>query len=269
MIGRTVLHYQIVETLGRGGMGVVYKARDTHLDRFVAIKVLPAEKVADPERKRRFVQEAKAASSLNHPNIVHIYDIAEADGIPFIAMEYVLGKTLGEITGRKGLRVAVALRYGVQIAEALDKAHSAGIIHRDLKPSNIMVTADGLVKVLDFGLAKLTEPSRGDAGETRTLKEEKPDTEEGTILGTVAYMSPEQAEGKEIDARSDIFSFGAVLYEMVTGKRAFHGDSKLSTLSAILKEDPKPVSSIVTDVPRDLEKIISQCVRKDPDRRFQ
>src|SRR6476619_5788716 len=162
--------------IGRGGMGVVYKARDSHLDRFVAIKVLPPEKVADPERKRRFVQEAKAASALNHPNIIHIYDIAEADGIPFIAMEYVAGKTLGEITGRKGLRVAVALRYGVQIAEALDKAHSAGIIHRDLKPSNIMVTADGLVKVLDFGLAKLTEPSRGDAGETRTLKEEKPDT---------------------------------------------------------------------------------------------
>jgi len=150
MIGRTILHYQIVETLGRGGMGVVYKARDTHLDRFVAIKVLPPEKVADPERKRRFVQEAKAASALNHPNIVHIYDIAEADEIQFIAMEYVPGKTLDQMIGRKGLRLNETLKYAVQIADALAKAHSAGIVHRDLKPSNIMVTSDGLVKVLDF-----------------------------------------------------------------------------------------------------------------------
>jgi eukaryotic-like serine/threonine-protein kinase len=264
--GRTLLHYNIVERLGEGGMGVVWKARDTHLDRFVAVKVLPAEKLTDDERRRRFTQEAKAASALNHPNIIHIYDIAEADGVPFIAMEYVAGKTLGEIIGRKGMRVPDALRCGVQIAEALDKAHSAGIIHRDLKPSNVMVTADGLVKVLDFGLAKLTEPARGDMGETRTLEEEKPDTEEGTIVGTVAYMSPEQAEGKEIDPRSDIFSFGAVLYEMVTGRRAFQGDSKLSTLSAILKEEPVPLEA---DVPRDLEKIIVRCLRKDPGRRYQ
>jgi serine/threonine protein kinase len=164
MIGRTIQHYHIVEALGRGGMGVVYKARDTHLDRFVAIKVLPPEKVADPERRRRFVQEAKAASALNHPNIVHIYDIAEADGIQFIAMEFVAGKTLGERIGRKRLRLNEALKYAVQIADALAKAHSAGIIHRDLKPSNIMVTADGLVKVLDFGLAKLTEHIIGEFG---------------------------------------------------------------------------------------------------------
>src|ERR1700682_3282725 len=149
MIGRTFQHYEIVETLGRGGMGVVYKARDTHLDRFVAIKVLPPEKVADPERKRRFAQEAKAASALNHPNIVHVYDIAETDGVPFIAMEYVAGKTLDQLIGRKGMHVAEVLRYTVQIADALAKAHSAGIIHRDLKPSNIMVNDDGLVKVLD------------------------------------------------------------------------------------------------------------------------
>src|SRR5260370_12918974 len=145
MIGRTILHYEIVETLGRGGMGVVYKARDTHLDRFVAIKVLPPEKVADPERMRRFVQEAKAASALNHPNIIHIYDIAETDGVPFIAMEYVAGKTLDPLIGRKGMHVAAVLRYAVQIADALAKAHSAGIIHRDLKPSNIMVSDDGVV----------------------------------------------------------------------------------------------------------------------------
>src|SRR3954453_3479188 len=153
MIGRTIQHYHIVETLGRGGMGIVYKARDTHLDRFVAIKVLPPEKVADPERKRRFVQEAKAASALNHPNIVHIYDIAEAEGTQFIAMEYVSGKTLDQMIGRKGLRLNETLKYAVQVADALSKAHTAGIVHRDLKPSNVMVTTDGLVKLLDFGLA--------------------------------------------------------------------------------------------------------------------
>jgi len=270
MIGRTILHYEIVETLGRGGMGVVYKARDTHLDRFVAIKVLPPEKVADPERKRRFVQEAKAASALNHPNIVHIYDIAEAGGIQFIAMEYVPGKTLDQMIGRKGLRLNETLKYAVQIADALAKAHAAGIVHRDLKPSNVMVTTDGLVKVLDFGLAKLSERTTGEFGETATMREEeKPDTAEGTIVGTVAYMSPEQAEGKPVDARSDLFAFGSLLYEMVTGQHAFHGDSKLSTLSAILKEDPIPVSAAVPDAPRDLEKIIARCLRKDPARRFQ
>jgi serine/threonine protein kinase len=270
MIGRTLQHYQIVETLGRGGMGVVYKARDTHLDRFVAIKVLPPEKVADPERKRRFVQEAKAASALNHPNIVHVYDIAEADGIQFIAMEYVAGKTLDQMIGRKGLRLNETLKYAVQIADALAKAHVAGIIHRDLKPSNVMVTTDGLVKVLDFGLAKLTEPASGEFGETATMRaDEKPDTAEGTVVGTVAYMSPEQAEGKPVDARSDIFSFGSLLYEMSTSRCAFHRDSKLSTLSAILKEDPKPVSTFVADVPHDFEKIVTRCLRKDPDRRWQ
>jgi Tol biopolymer transport system component len=268
--GRTLLHYTIVEKLGEGGMGVVWKARDNHLDRFIALKVLPADKVADGERMRRFVQEAKAASALNHPNIIHIYDVAETDGVPFIAMEYVAGKTLSEIIGRKGLRLNETLKYAAQIADALARAHSAGIVHRDLKPSNIMVDEHGLVKVLDFGLAKLTEPATGEFGETATIRApERPSTDEGTILGTVAYMSPEQAEGKVVDARSDIFSFGSVLYEMVTGSRAFHGDSKLSTLSAILKEDPKAVSSVVQDVPRELERIISRCLRKDPVRRFQ
>ena len=193
MIGQTLLHYTVVEKLGEGGMGVVWKARDTHLDRFVAVKLLPAEKLKDAERQRRFVQEAKAASALNHPNIVHIYDIAEADGTPFIAMEYVAGKTLDQTIGRKGLRLSEALKYAVQIADALEKAHAAGIVHRDLKPSNIMVTADGLVKILDFGLAKLAEPARGDLGETRTVREAGPATEEGAIVGPVAYMSPEQS----------------------------------------------------------------------------
>ena len=238
MIGKTIGHYQILEKLGEGGMGVVYKARDTHLDRFVAIKILPPEKVADPERKRRFVQEAKAASALNHPNIITIYDIDQAEGIDFIAMEYVDGRTLDELIGRKGMKLSEALKVSVQMADALTVAHEAGIIHRDLKPGNVMVTGKGHVKVLDFGLAKLTETlSLGEKEATLTAK---PDTEEGKILGTVAYMSPEQAEGKKLDARSDIFSFGSVLYEMVTGRSAFQGDTKASTIAAILKEEPKP-----------------------------
>ncbi|MFL6354809.1 MAG: protein kinase domain-containing protein [Bryobacteraceae bacterium] len=270
MIGRRILHYEIVEMLGHGGMGVVYKARDTHLDRFIAMKVLPPEKVADAARKRRFVQEAKSASALNHPNIVHIYDIADADGIQFIAMEYVRGKTLDQIIGRKGLRLNEALQYSVQIADALAKAHSAHIIHRDLKPSNVMVTGDGLVKVLDFGLAKLTEHVSAEVDDTATMKDDEgPDTAEGMIVGTIAYMSPEQAEGRPVGPQSDIFSFGSLVYEMITGRRAFQGDSKLSTLSAILKEDPKPVCAVVPDTPRDLEKIVARCIRKQPERRFQ
>src|SRR5512137_1740361 len=175
MIGRTLSHYQVLEKLGEGGMGVVYKARDTHLDRLVAIKVLPPEKVADPERKRRFVQEAKAASALNHPNIIHIYDIDQQDGVDYIAMEHVQGKTLGELIGRKGLKLSEALKYGVEIADALSRAHAAGIIHRDLKPGNIMVDEHGLAKVLDFGLAKLAEDAAG--GEDTPTRTMKPQTE--------------------------------------------------------------------------------------------
>jgi serine/threonine protein kinase len=271
MIGKTVAHYQVLEKLGEGGMGVVYKARDTHLDRLVALKVLPPEKVVDPERKRRFVQEAKAASALNHPNIITIHDINQENGLDFIAMEYVKGKTLDQLLGRRGLALGEVLKSAVQITDALARAHVAGIVHRDLKPSNIMVTEEELVKVLDFGLAKLVEPNETqDWAETlATRRDEAPSTEERTIVGTVAYMSPEQAEGKKIDARSDIFSFGAVLYEMVTGRRAFLGDSKMSTLAAILHKEPTPVSEVKQDVPHDLEKIINRCLRKDPSRRFQ
>ncbi len=270
MVGRVLAQYQISEKLGEGGMGIVWKARDTHLDRFVALKTLPAERLSDPERKRRFVQEAKAASALNHPNIVHIYDVAETDGTQYISMEYVPGKTLDQLIGRKGLRLGEALKYALQIADALAQAHSAGIVHRDLKPSNIIVTQNGLVKVLDFGLAKLTEVAADQSEETALITErDAPKTEEGAIVGTVAYMSPEQAEGKKVDARSDIFSFGSLLYEMVTGNEPFRRDSKLSTLSAILRDEPKPVSAVMSDAPRDLEKIIARCLRKDPARRFQ
>ena len=267
MIGRTILHYRILAKLGEGGMGVVYKASDLHLGRLVAIKVLPPGKVADPERKRRFVQEAKAASALNHPNIIHLYDIDTADGVDFIAMEYVPGKTLDQSIPRKGGalkdRLNETLKYGVQIADALARAHAAGIVHRDLKPSNIMVDEHGLVKVLDFGLAKLTEPVSEELAPTQTLGSS---TEEGAIVGTVAYMSPEQGEGKKVDARSDIFSFGSVLYEMVTGRRAFHRETKMSTLAAIINEEPAPLSA---EIPRDLERIITRCLRKRPERRFQ
>ena len=273
--GRTLLHYQILEKLGEGGMGVVYKALDTHLDRFVAIKVLPPEKVADPDRKRRFVQEAKSASALNHPNIVTIYDISSENDTYFIAMEYVQGKALNDLIPRKGLPLNQALKYAIQIADALTAAHAAGITHRDLKPGNVMVAGaperPGLVKVLDFGLAKLTEKVESHEHEfTATTRQDAATvTGEGTILGTASYMSPEQAEGRKVEARSDVFSFGALLYEMVTGQRAFHGDSKLSTLSAILREEPKPASQVVEGLPRELDRIVGRCLRKSPERRFQ
>jgi eukaryotic-like serine/threonine-protein kinase len=275
MTSQTLGHYRILEQLGAGGMGIVYKAVDTHLDRFVAIKVLPPEKVADAERKRRFVQEAKAASALNHPNIITIHDIANENGIDFIAMEYVHGKALNELIPRKGLPLSESLKYAIQIADALAAAHAAGIIHRDLKPGNVMVSGaegrSGLIKVLDFGLAKLTDKTEGVQLEfTETIRQgDPPSTGEGVIVGTISYMSPEQAEGKQVDARSDIFSFGALLYEMVTGQRAFQGASQLSTLSAILREEPKPASQVVEGLPRELERIIARCLRKSPERRFQ
>jgi serine/threonine protein kinase len=265
LVGQQLGSYQILSLLGAGGMGVVYRARDTRLNRSVAIKVLPADKVSDPERKRRFIQEARAASALNHPNIITIHDIGSESGIDFIVMEYVAGKTLDRLIPRKGMRLNEALRLAVQTADALAKAHSAGIIHRDLKPTNVMLTDDGLVKVLDFGLAKLTELVTTE-GTTRTRLS---GTEEGMIVGTLSYMSPEQAEGKKVDTRSDVFSFGAVLYEMLTGTRAFQGSSPLATMTAILREDPKPASSVARGIPPELDRIIERCLRKDPERRFQ
>jgi eukaryotic-like serine/threonine-protein kinase len=264
MVGQLAGHYQVLEKLGEGGMGVVYKARDTHLDRFVAIKVLPADKVADQERKRRFVHEAKAASALNHPNIVTIHDISSDDGVDFIAMEYVSGRTLDQLKGRDGLPVSVALKYAIQIADALARAHSAGIVHRDLKPSNIMVDEHGQVKVLDFGLAKLTQASEASSEES-TLPL-KPTTDEGVIVGTAAYMSPEQAQGLKVDTRTDVFSFGAVLYEMLSGRRAFHGKTTMETLAAILNKEPEALDS---RVPHDLGKVVARCLRKERERRYQ
>jgi Tol biopolymer transport system component len=259
--------YEIQSPLGSGGMGEVYCAIQSSLGRQVAIKVLPAEKVSDPERKQRFVQEAKAASSLNHPNIITIYDIGQAEGVDFISMECVSGKALDRMIPPHGMRLNEALKCAVQIADALARAHAAGIVHRDLKPGNIMVNEHGLVKVLDFGLAKLTEATP--AGEHESTRTMRPTTEEGKIVGTVAYMSPEQAEGKKVDARSDIFSFGSVLYEMVTGRQAFHGGTKASTLAAILKDNPGPASQLVDGLPREVERLISRCLRKEVNQRFQ
>jgi eukaryotic-like serine/threonine-protein kinase len=272
MTGQTVSHFEILDKIGEGGMGVVYKARDLQLGRIVAIKALPGEKVADAERRRRFVQEARAASALNHANIVTIHEIFEANGTDYIVMEFVPGRTLDHLVARRALRVPETLKYSVQIADALAKAHAAGIVHRDLKPANIMVGDDGRVKILDFGLAKLTEPASHSNESQATLTRPMnggPQTEEGAVLGTVAYMSPEQAEGRAVDARSDIFSFGAVLYEMLTGHRAFQGPSKMATLASVMREEPKPVVEFAPNVPRDLEKLVTRCLRKYPERRTQ
>ncbi len=249
-------HYRVEAKLGQGGMGAVYRAYDTSLRRAVALKVLSPEQLADPERKQRLVREARTASGLNHPNIVTIHEIGSEGGADFIAMEYVEGQSLERLIPPKGLPLDKSLDYGMQIAGALAKAHGAGIIHRDLKPGNIMVTGDGLVKLVDFGLAGRVHVA---AGETGTL------TIEGEVFGTPAYMSPEQAEGKTADERTDIFSFGAVLYEMLSGRRAFQGNSTAAVLGAVLKEEPPPLAN----VPAELEKLVARCLRKDPARRLQ
>jgi Tol biopolymer transport system component len=272
MIGKSLRSYRIESKLGAGGMGVVYKAVDSRLSRSAAIKILSTAALS-AERERRFVQEAKAASSLNHPNIVTIYDIdaQEVDGKPlqYIAMEFVAGETLDHLIGKKGLRIRDVLKYAIQMADALAAAHAVGIVHRDLKPSNVIVTPQGVVKILDFGLAKLSEAGEADAFAETMHGEGSPLTEEGTILGTAAYMSPEQADGKPVDSRSDVFSFGSVLYEMAAGQRAFPGGSKLSSLSAVLYKDPQPASRAAAEVPAELDRIISRCLKKDPERRWQ
>jgi len=260
--GDTVSHYRVVERLGRGGMGTVYKGLDLKLGREVALKFLSGELMEYPMALKRFEREARAASALNHPNICTIHEFSEDRGRQFIVMEYVPGKALDQLIP---LRTAETLNYALQIADALAKAHGAGIVHRDLKPANVMITSDGHVKVLDFGVAKVTAATKADDA-TLTYQDS---TETGAIVGTTPYMSPEQAEGKPVDARSDIFSFGAVLYEMLTGQKAFQGDSQASTLAALLTRDPKPLSEAASDVPEDFEKLIARCLRKDRERRYQ
>jgi len=259
--------YEILAPLGAGGMGEVWRARDTRLAREVAIKVLPAEVAADPSRLKRFEKEARSASALNHPNIVTIYDIGSSDSVSYIAMELVEGKTLRELLFGGALPVKRVLSIGAQVAEALSRAHEVGIVHRDLKPENVMVTKDGLAKILDFGLAKLTEPEpeRGQESVSPTVSA---GTEPGVVMGTVSYMSPEQALGKPVDFRSDQFSFGSMLYEMTTGRRAFARRSAPETLTAIIREEPEPVASLSPQTPAPLRWIVERCLAKDPEDRY-
>ena len=259
--------YEILGQIGAGGMGEVYRARDPRLGREVAIKVLPASFSADPDRLRRFEQEARAAGVLNHPNITAVYDIGSVDGAPYVVQELLEGETLRAALAGGRLAQRKAIDYATQIAHGLAAAHGKGIIHRDLKPENLFVTTDGRVKILDFGLAKLTQ-AEGATSEATSLPTETRGTEPGVVLGTLGYMSPEQVRGRPADARSDIFSFGAILYEMLSGKRAFHGDSAADTMSAILREDPPELSMTNQNMTPGLERIVRHCLEKSPDQRF-
>ncbi len=268
--GTTLGPYEILSPIGAGGMGEVYKARDTRLDRTVAIKVLPEHVASDPDLKQRFEREAKTISSLNHPHICTLYDIGSQDGIDFLVMEYLEGDTLAQRLEQKGaLPLDQALQVAIEIADALDKAHRQGITHRDLKPGNIMLTTAG-AKLLDFGLAKLRQPGTvGAEGFSAAPTMSAGLTGEGAILGTLQYMAPEQLEGKEADARTDIFAFGATVYEMATGQRAFTGESQASLIAAILEHEPVPMSTLQTMTPARLDEIVKTCLAKDPDDRWQ
>jgi serine/threonine-protein kinase len=268
MAGTKLGPYEILAPLGAGGMGEVYRARDTRLDRTVAIKVLPQHLADTPDSRQRFEREARAVSALNHPHICTLHDVGSQSGTDYLVMEYLEGETLAARLEKGPLPLAQVLKIGTEVANALDKAHRQGIIHRDLKPGNIMLTKSG-AKLLDFGLAKAAMPLVGGAALTAEAARNSPITQQGAIIGTFQYMSPEQLEGKEADTRSDIFSFGAVLYEMLTGRRAFPGKSQISVVSAILERDPEPISTLQPMTPPALERAVKRCLAKDPDDRWQ
>jgi serine/threonine protein kinase/Flp pilus assembly protein TadD len=266
MIGQTLSHFKILEKLGEGGMGAVYLAEDLELNRQVALKVLPAEMASDPERLSRFKREAKAVAALNHPNIVTIYSVEDSDQGRFISMELVKGRSLEEMIGPQGLPIGQFFKIAVPLADALSAAHQSGVTHRDLKPANIMVSEEGRVKVLDFGLAKLqtVDPSAADPDlPTQAL------TQEGMVMGTVPYMSPEQVQSKPLDQRTDIFSLGIILYELATGQRPFRGDTSADLISSILRDSPRAVTQVKVDLPNHLGRIVSRCLEKEPARRYQ
>ncbi len=265
--GQKLGPYQVESLLGAGGMGEVYRAHDSRLNRTVAIKVLPASFSSDRERLQRFAQEARAAAALNHPNILSIFDIGEEQGAPYVVSELLEGETLRERLRNGALPIRRVIDYAMQVAKGLAAAHEKGIVHRDLKPENLFLTNDGRAKILDFGLAKLTQPEASSgSGDAPTVQVA---TETGLVMGTAGYMSPEQVRGKPADHRSDIFSFGAILYEMVSGKRAFHGETAADTMSAILKEEAPELSETARNVPPGLERIVRHCLEKHPSQRFQ
>jgi len=269
VIGTALGHYRVLEKLGAGGMGEVYAAEDTTLGRRVALKRLPAEMAADPDRLHRFQREARAVAALNHPNIVTIHTVEEADGVQFLTMELVEGKTLAQAIPKGGLPLEELLKLAVPLVEAVAFAHQHGIVHRDLKPANIMLTADGRLKVLDFGLAKL-KPEFAAAGTDETTRLATQSlTQHHAIIGTPWYMSPEQAEGRPVDHRSDIFSLGVVLYEMACGRRPFQGDSAVSVISSIIKDTPAPVTAVNRAAAPGLDRIVSRALAKDPAERYQ